>query len=400
MSGANAINLGYNPSFGADQYWQQYLQWAQALDKQSATNAAIQNGQNTQGTTTNTVFKGGNSTQASQKKESHTGRNLLIFGASAAAIIAGVALKKGCGDKTIKEVFQSKEVWSTMKTGFSSMFSSVKSGAKNIFTTKNSNISKEFTVGTDYCTVPEKFNRGGLDKTAASVADEAKNVGAKITEFVAESVPKGAEVKSYTMTVDGCEVFVRNGKLTSIKNNAGESIKNSLSKSTEQKDIDLLKTIQEKIADVAKGETQGLPYSVQSYKYTENGVTSLFRRSGTDPNKFELSTFLSNKFTKNSDKVLAYAEKHPEAKALLEKISKGETKDLKILTAELESSGLGTFKIENGKVSGLWQADASGKKIFYPCNDDHFLAEQNRHPEVFENVLKNIEKYTNVVYGV
>jgi len=132
MTGPDAISWGYNPSFGADPYYQQYIRWSQALDKKITSDVATQSEETAQGSTTSTgintpAFKG-NAPQQTEK--SHTFGKILLFTGSAAAILAGVAANKGGG---IIKAFENKgfvdgikQLGNNTKDGFSNIWTSIK----------------------------------------------------------------------------------------------------------------------------------------------------------------------------------------------------------------------------------------------------------------------------------
>lgn len=241
------------------------------------------------------------------------------------------------------------------------------------------------------CTIPGKKNY--IKGTTTNISSQAEKLG--ISTELAELTSKDSNILSYTIKDAGNTITVRGGNIVGFKNSAGETIDiKKLTAPMTESDIAYSKSIKELIEKVGKRDANVLN-QLENVYYTQtaNGTTRRFVANAANPDKNGLRGVITNRFGIGTDTVKQYRQHNESVSKALDALKEGKTEALKIAEAQCEVTGLGKFKIVNGEVAGITVGDT-----YYAKGSERFDALLFDHKEAFENVLKNKEQYTDIVY--
>lgn len=373
MANPYAIDsIGYNPYFMAAYTSPNanYMLAPTASTPQTASTAAVTT---TQPQTPAIVA-------AKPEEEKSGSKAKLILGTVAvagAALLCRKAFKAGSGNGIIEKI----------TSGFKSFFEKGKSVKDKILKSEKFSVTK---AGNEtVCTIPGQKN---IIKTG-DIAAQAERLG--IQTNTALLADKEAKILSYTIKDGGNIISVRGNKIVGYKNAAGESLDiKKLTAPVEAGDIAYSKTINEIITKASQKDPATLTKLENIfYTHSANGTTQRFVANAADNSKNGLRGVITNRFEIGSDTVKQYRLHNKQVDDALNGFIEGKVNNLKIAEAQYNVAGLGNFKIENGQISGITVGDkyfAKGSKEF-----DALLYDNKTS---FENVLKNQDKYTNIVY--
>ncbi len=319
-----------------------------------------------------------------KKEESNSGAALAVIGTVAtigAACLCRKAYKAGTGTKTTEKILN----------GFKSWFNSAIDEVGSKLAGKAEKFSITKVNGETVCTIPGKTNR---IKTG-DIATQAQKLG--ISTEAAQLTDKESKIISYVIRDNGNEIFVRGGRIVGYKNALGESLNiKKLTAPTEAGDIAYSKTIKEIMSKVGKKDATALSQIEDVFfTQTSNGATRKFVANATDASKDGLRGIETNKFTSDSKVVKQYLANNKNVDDAFKEFGEGKFDKLKAVEAQYEIPGLGRFKIENDKVVGV---TIGGK--YHKAGSTDFDALYYDNKEAFENILKNKDSFTNVVYNV
>ena len=362
------------------QYYQMMQQMYAAQSQQAAAT-------NTATSATTPAFQGtaAIATDAAPKEEkSSSNAGWWILGAAATIAAGAYCYKRGDGKGFQKIIDGAKKI-----------FSSSKDKVQEVL--KNNKTPKEFTVNDQkLCTVPNRTNymrkgdvAGELTKIGVSSAAPA------LTRVVDGKtvLGEGVKLRDYTFTDAGNVFRVKKGKVVSYTNSAGENVLARYTHPVESTDVTYQKKIKDLIAKFNSGENLDKVSNIQ-FSHSANGTSRLFSM-GKITETPQLQCAASNQFNIGSKAVTAYRAKNESVDKALKAFSDGKKDGLAIAQAEYVSPSLGTFKIQNGDVTGI---TVGGR--FYPKGSEDFISMEYHNKEAFKNVLEHKDEFTNIIYKV
>ncbi len=319
-----------------------------------------------------------------EKKDNSTAK--LIVG-TALVLVAAYLCKKAHG------IGEGATAMEKIKDGFSQWGKKLTGKAKDL---KDKVVNPEkFSItqvgDQTVCTIPGKKNV--IKGATTDIAAQAEKLG--VSTDIAELASKESNILSYTIKDAGNTITVRGGNIVGFKNSAGEAIDiKKLTAPMTESDIAYSKTIKELMEKVGRRDTTVLS-QLENVYYTQtaNGTTRRFVANAADPKKNGLRGVITNRFEVGSDTVKQYRQHNEPVSKALDALKEGKTDGLKIAEAQCDVAGIGKFKIENGEIAGITVGDT-----YYKKGSERFDALLFDHKEAFENVLKNKEQYTDIIY--
>lgn len=359
------------------QYYQMMQQMSASQPQQTAStsNAA---------STTTPTFQGTAGTDAAPKEEKSSNAGWWILGAAATIAAGAYCYKKGDG-KGFQKIID----------GCKKIFSHGKDKAQEVL--KNSRTAEEFTVNDKkLCTIPKRTNFIRTNNATAELANLDVSADAPaLTRVVGGKtvLGEGVKLRDYTFTHNGNTFRVRKGKVVSYTNSAGENVLARFRAPVESTDVAYQKEIKEMIAKFNRGENLGDLSNIR-FSHRANGTSRLFSMDSIAETP-QLQCAASNLFHIDSVPVTAYRARNEGVDKALTALTEGKKDGLAIAQAEYVSPSLGTFKIQNGDVTGI---TVGGR--FYPQRSNVFASLEYRNKEAFKNVLKHQDEFTNIIYRV
>jgi len=332
-----------------------------------------------------TTFKGNNTQAPSEKKSKGSSSTAWTIIGTVATVGAAVLCRKAYLNGA-----PAKKIFPRIADGFRTMWKSRKKKLGQF--TNPEKFSQTQINGKEVYSVPKRSNH-----ITSNVANKLDDIGIGTTSPALTTVnSEGKTVLTNGIKIQdgifgdpnatsGLYYRFHNGKLKSIKYN-GKDIMNS----TEPAMLDIKKQVAEQINKHMKGESLEQLTNLR-YCHLENNTVKYFTlgKQGETP---KLTSAASKYFTRNSDAVQAYVADNQKAKAALKAISEGKKDGWKIAEAE-HTCSLGTFRLKNGEIVGIRQADG-----YFNSGTDRFKRLQLENPEVFSNVLKQTDdQLTNIV---
>ena len=324
-------------------------------------------------TTTNVASRG-----SSEKNKKGTASLVICTALTlGAAALCRKAYVKGGG-----QGWFSKDMLGKMKNGFVEMFNDV----KNRFP----KLTERFTLdaNTNTCQIPGQINK----LEGANMVDDILKLGGKVD--VPNLADDGVEILGATFPINSrSSVTFVNGEITSFVNSKGKKV--ALSEMTEaerDKVAKILNRIKNKDAATLDKLTR------VSYTQTQNEVTSCFAKGfdvAEDGITDGLQYGLTKKFHLDSDDVKVYLKEHEQVKKALDEYLKGSAKNLKYAYAEYPVAGVGTLRIQNGKVTGI-EIVEGGVKKFYDADSVKFKAQDLE--DTVEKIFEHTDDFVNPRY--
>ncbi len=320
-------------------------------------------------------------TVARKKEEKKDGSTAKLIVGTALALGAAYMCKKaynvGAGTGVLEKIGNGFKQWGQNITNWGK-------GVKDkVIAPEKFSISKigEETV----CTIPNRRNilRGTEKIGEIGVTAETP----KILDS-AGKLAEGIKIKNGTFVHEGQTFIVKKGNIVGCEGMSKEAFRDFFTHPKTTENIEGKKKIEEVLAKFMKGETG----TVTQYSHTKDGVARLFEQ-GSD-GAFNMKCGISNRFNANSDVVMAYRHNNPSVKTALEDFAKGETKGLKLASAEFTRSDLGTLYITNGEISAIKGSDGKICKK----GSEAFDALMERNKDVYENILKDPNCLQNKIY--
>lgn len=377
MNGYSISNLGLDYSALMNPYamYNPYLNYGITNGANPSFKGASQSAQTTTQTTTNIASKGAATTNKSSK---HTAK--LILGSAitiGAAALCRKAYVKGGGQGLFSKDFLSKT-----KNGFVEMFNELKG--------KFPRLTERFTVDANKntCQIPGQINK----LQGANMADDIVRLGGSAD--IPKLADEGVEILEATYQINSrSAVTFRNGQVVSFKNSKGKVVPiNEMTANEQEKVAKILKRIENKDVDTLDKLTR------VSYSKTQNEVTSYFAK-GFDQAEDGITDGLQYGLTKNfhldSDDARVYLKEHEQVRKAFEEFRAGNAKDLRYAYAEYPVAGVGTLRIQNGKVTGIEMVE-NGVKKFYDTDSVKFKAQDLE--ETVEKIFEHTADFVNPRY--
>ena len=359
-------------------------QQAQMAQQQAATQAATQNSAQS-AISESPAFKGSAAaiqSEAKEEKGSSAGKWILGIASVAALAWGGYkCFKKGNGEGLAKAWDGAKQYWDDgckwVKGLGSKVGKNVSSKADDVFTiTRN---------GSDVvCSVPGKTQ---VLRGTELVDDIAKLGSSTTTPGLAD---KATEILKYEAKLsDGSVITVMGDKIRNVVKPDGTKVAlETLS--------DAGNTEVTRIINAVKNREETTLNTLQNVigRETNNGVTRKFVVNATDAAKNGVRSARTNKFLLDSPVVKAYRQQNTAASEAIEEFTRDVTTRFNVHTAD-KVTDIGTFKINGNEVAGI-QVGTN----YYPAASDEFLGLQFDNKDIFDGVLSDPKKFTNVVYQV
>lgn len=347
----------YNPNFKGTTDVQQANKTAQTSSSSASGNATSQK------------------KSAPENKKSNAGLVLGGIATVGAAVLLYKAHKKG-GEKGISEGL--KQIWQGITNRGRG------EAEKEVFKISQEN-------GKWYAQIPRR-------RQVISPA-EADKLGIKLSAEVPKLGEAGTELKAIEFIHDGNKFIVKgDGTLLRYENSARKDLLETFTKSTETADVEYKKTIAEIISKLRRGESvDGVDIQKMYYTHTKDGVTRKYLQKHGESTASAYGNIRTNRFTLDSDAVVAYGAKNSGVEEVIAQIKGGKVPEtLKIANATYKVDSTNALIIKDGKIIGL----DNGK--FHNTETDAFIAYKKKHPDVFKDVenLHKDKKLTNIVYAV
>lgn len=322
-------------------------------------------------------FKGASEqiSEGKEKKKSNAWK--WILGTIAVAGLAYGGYKcynKGAGEGLAK-------IWDGAKqylNGASNAVKGVANGGKadDVFT-----IAKN---GDDVlCTVPGRTNvLKGSDLTKEAI----EKLGGSFDDIALAD--KATEILKYEAKLsDGSVITVMGDKVRSVVNPSGAKVGlDKLSEAGNAEINNIIKSVKNKDAGVLSGLQNVIG------KRTDGGVTRKFVAQATDAAKNGVRSASTKNFLVDSTAVKAYRQQYPQLSEAIDEFGKDVTSKFKIHTAE-KVTDIGTFRIAGDKITGIQTATG-----FHSINSDDYKALLFDNKEIFDSVLSDPKKFTNIIY--
>lgn len=297
-----------------------------------------------------------NNTAAKEKSN----KGLTIVGIGTAAL-AAYACYKGKGNP----ITGAKEIWNAIKNKLPK--------AEKFMMTKNE-------AGEWVCKLPKKQNiiRGEKINVLEKLGSNTN-----IPEAVVDGkLAKGIKLRDYTFTHDGNTFRVVKGKIVKATNAAGEKF------ALDASAVDYQKTIKDLVTEYNLGNNVR-DISINAYRHTENGISRLFRGG-------KLQGAVADRFHINQKEVEAFRTYNPKIDEVVKSfLENGKSDKLKVVEA-IYPTAAGRIHVKNDQIAGIY--NAAGKYCPVGSADYGSIALHNK--EIFDNVFKNTDSFTNQIYAM
>ncbi len=375
VNGLNTMNYG---ALLNDPYFQQAFNSPNVNAQQSIMNQGTMTQpvatQSTAVPTTQVTpsFKGASQEIAEEGEKKKSNGWKWALGLAAAAGLAFCGYKcytKGTGEGLAKILDGAKQYLGGAKKAVKGIANGGK--ADEVFT-----IAKN---GDDVlCTVPGRANilRG------ADAADDIAKIGGQTT--IPSLADKASQLRRYTFDADGYTFEVVKGKVTKCTNATGDCLK------AFGEDAALKSKIEGMIKDFSEGKNLDSLRDI-TFGHKANGVSRLFRVASSTETP-ELVAGVSKRFDVNSTAVKAYRQQYPQLSQAIDEFGKDVTSNFKVFSADKVTS-IGTFKISGDKIIGIQTPTG-----FHAVDSDNYRALLFDNKEIFDGVLSDPKKFTNIVY--
>lgn len=352
------------------------------INQQQANNIGLNPANTTTNTNTaiNPSFKGASENIKGEKKKGNGAKWILGTLTVAGIAFAGYkCFKKGDGEGIAK-------IWDGAKKYFTGATNTV----KNTINGNNKMTDEIFTIaknGDDIlCTIPGKTNV--IKIKDPNFADDVARLGSNLE--IPDLTDKATEILKFEAKLsDNSSIIVRGNKLQKLIDANGNNV--SLDKLS-----DLGKEEVNKIITAVKNKDEAILTNLQNVvgRQTENGITRKFVAQATDAAKNGVRSASTKKFLVDSTAVKAYRQQNPQLSEAIEEFGKDVVSKFKINTAE-KATNIGTFKIVGDKIAGIQTATG-----YYPVDSQNYRALLFDNKEIFDSVLSDPKKFTNIVYRV
>lgn len=351
-------SLAYNPAFQAA--------WNTPNLNQMALAQSVP-------TTTGTTTDSTNVVSQQKEKEKEEKKE----GISTSALVVGTALTIGAALLCRKayKAGSGNGVWERISSGVKGWFGSAKNAKDKLLHPKQFSLTEQNNQ--ILCTIPNRTNR--LTGTVAINELGVSNAVPEIskTKDGLTKLAEGIKIRKGTITVDGKDFIVKNGKIIDSPIDLQKA-----DKATRDKVHELLKKLN-------NGENEA-GIKIEEFLHTDNGTTRVFTNNGSG---YDLRLAISDKHNINSDIVKQFREKNSKVDGIIKEYVQNGNKDgLKIVSAEVPST-TGTFIIKNGEITGIKIGENTYKK-----GSTKFDSLLYDHKKEFVEAFKNLDKYQNVVY--
>lgn len=349
------------------------------INQQQANNIGLNPANTTTNTNTaiNPSFKGASENIKGEKKKGNGAKWILGTLTVAGIAFAGYkCFKKGDGEGIAK-------IWDGAKKYFTGATNTV----KNTINGNNKMTDEIFTIaknGDDIlCTIPGKTN-----VIKGEHLDDVARLGSKVD--MPALTDKATEILKFEAKLsDNSSIIVRGNKLQKLIDANGNNV--SLDKLS-----DLEKEEVNKIITAVKNKDKSILKKLRNVigRQTENGITRSFVTQATKTAKNGVRKATTKKFLVDSTAVKAYRQQNPQLSEAIEEFGKDVVSKFKINTAE-KATDIGTFKIVGDKIAGIQTATG-----YYPVDSQNYRALLFDNKEIFDSVLSDPKKFTNIVYRV
>lgn len=309
-------------------------------------------------------------------------RNTAKFVIGTALTLGAAALCRKAYVKGGGQGWFSKDCLSKVKNGFVEMFKDTKA--------KFPQLTERFTLdpNTNTCQIPGKINK----LQGANVADDIRKLGGKVD--IPNLADDGVEILEATFPINSrSSVTFKDGKISTFINSKGKKV--AVSEMTEAERDKVAKILNK----IKNKDTATLDKLTRvSYTQTQNEVTSYFAKGfdvAEDGITDGLQYGLTKKFHLDSDDAKVYLKEHEQVKKALDEYLAGTAKELKYAYAEYPVSGVGTLRIENGKVTGI-EIIEGGVKKFYDKESVKFKAQDLE--DTVEKIFEHTDDFVNPRY--
>lgn len=328
---------------------------------------------------TSPSFKGASEEiSKSEEKEKKSSVWKWVLGAAAVAGLAYGGYKcytKGTGEGLAKILDGAKQYLG----GATKAVKKVTNGGKNA--------DDVFTIAKNgdeiLCTVPGRTNvLRGADLTD----DVIKKLGGSTDSI--SLADKATEILKYEAKLsDGSVVTVMGDKVRSIVSPSGAKV--GLDKLTEAGNSEVNQIIRA-VRDKDNNVISGLQNVIG--RRTDGGVTRKFVAQAADATKNGVRSASTKNFFVDSTAVKAYRQQYPQLSEAIDEFGKDVTSKFKIHTAE-KVTDIGTFRIAGDKITGIQTATG-----FHSVDSDDYKALLFDNKDIFDGVLSDPKKFTNIVY--
>lgn len=391
--GINAYGID---SLATDQYWQQYLA-AQASMQSTPKTMGLFNADSTGLATGANGITGSSSTATTQGISTPTFQGAIPRAEetkksalpAAALLIGTAAIGTGCWIASRGKATGAKGIGKQLKAGLQTFSKSSKYKGFS-FTTIN---------GKKVCTLPKQSNKiagaGAADELAKIGFDNGNTVPTiiKNLEDGSQALADGIKIRQASFINGTDEFVIKNGKLVSYKNAAGENLMSKYLNPVEEGDKAYKEIIDKMIAEFNQGKNLD-QLRILDFVHQQDGVLRHFSQNAGG--NYDLVSALSHRFNIKDKAVDAYRLNDTYIDDLLKKFEKGKTDIGRITAAEYAVKMGGedyTFVIENGAIKHI--KNKEGKVISQVAEDSL----KYHNSKVFENVFKNTDDFTNVIYA-
>ena len=362
-------SLAYNPAFQAA--------WNTPNFNQMALAQSVPTTAGTTTDSTNVVNK------PKEKEEKSSSAAKYVLGAVA---VAGAALlckkayslgKPGSG------------FWNQLGSGFKEMGASITNWGKGVKNKiANPEVFSVTKVGEEtVCTIP-----GQKNIIKSNIGEQAQKLG--ISTDVARLAEKESKILSYTIEEGGKTITVRGGNVVGYKNGDTPLNIKQLTAPTAPEDVNISEKIKDIIAKVGQRDAETLEKIKDVYfTQTVDGTTRRFVANAADPNKNGLRGIITNRFGIDSPTVKQYRLHNEQVEKALKGFTDGKLDNLKIAEAQYNVTDIGKFKIKNDQIEGITVGEN-----YYAKGSKEFDALLYDNKTTFENVLKNKDSFTDIVY--
>ena len=315
---------------------------------------------------------------SSEKKSNRTAKFVL----GTAITIGAAALCRKAYVKGGGQGWFSKDMLSKIKNGFGEMFTDLKG--------RFPKLTERFTFDPNAktCQIPGQINK----LQGANVADDIVRLGGRAD--VPNLADEGVDILEATFPINSrSSVTFKDGKVVGFVNSRGKKVAVSeMTEAERDKVAKILNKIKNKDAETLDKLTR------VSYTQTQNEVTSYFAKGfdvAEDGITDGLQYGLTKKFHIDSDDAKVYLKEHEQVKKALDEYLSGSAKNLKYAYAEYPVAGVGTLRIQNGKVTGI-EIVEGGVKKFYDTDSVKFKAQDLE--ETVEKIFEHTDDFVNPRY--
>ena len=337
-----------------DPYFMQAYQWNPQAYMWNQQVPAQQQVQQTQSVPADSTA----ATKSKEEKSSHTGLTLAAIGTTA---LAALACYKGKGNP----IKGAKNIWNACKNKLPK--------AEKFMMTKNE-------AGEWVCKLPNKKNTIRRDNLEVL---EKLGSNTNIPEVIADGkLAKGIKLHDYTFTHDGNTFRVIKGKVYKATNAAGEKF------ALDASAVDYQKTVKELVAKYNRGENFS-DLSNVTFLHSDNGITRLFKNG-------EFKGAVTDRFHINQKEVEAFRTYNPKADEVIKSfLEKGQSEKLKVVEA-MYPTAAGKIHIKNNQIAGVYNSAGT----YCPINSTEYGSIVFNNKEIFDNVFKNTDSFTNQIYAM